>query len=65
MTKASEFNEGHIIEGLDRCHTIMILMDEIIIEHPAVIKAGVNDDLLEAQGLIMKAYQAIGALSND
>lgn len=62
---AQPYNPGHQLEGLDRCHTIMTMISELLIDHPAVLKAGVTDAVGEAQGLIMDAYQKIGAMDDD
>ena len=58
-----EFNDGHIIEGMDRCNTIMVMLHELLHEHPAVIKADTSEDISAAAAFIMKAYQKIGALA--
>lgn len=58
-----EFNEGHITEGLDRCNTIMLLIDELLVEHPAVLRVKSGEDLQTAFNIIMDIYQEIGGLS--
>lgn len=63
-SKTADFNEGHIVEGLDRCHIIMSMIEDHLVEHPAVLKANVNTKILKAQALIMDAYQYIGALDD-
>lgn len=57
-----QFNDGHITEGLDRCNTIMIMIEELLREHPSVLKANVSSDVDTASKAIMKAYQKIGEL---
>lgn len=58
-----QFNEGYIVEGLDRCHTIMVMIEELLSEHPSVDKAKVEYKIARASSLIGEAYQAIGQLS--
>ena len=60
-----EFNEGHITEGMDRCHTIMLLLEELLFEHPAVLKADVEVHRDKACDEVMAMYQAIGRLEDD
>ena len=58
----NEFNDGHIVEGFDRCHTIMLLIDELLRDHPAVLKVDGNCHQEKAIEEIMKLYQKIGNL---
>ena len=57
-----EYNEGHQIEGLDRCHTLLVLMEELLQDHPAVLLAGGADKLDKAAESIADLYQMIGAI---
>lgn len=58
-----DFNDGHILEGMDRCHTIMIMIEELLSGHPAVSRAGAESEVSAALSLVMTAYQKIGALA--
>lgn len=58
------FNEGHITEGCDRCHTINIMLDELLTDHPAVVKAGQNLEIQRIMQRVAAVYQKIGALDN-
>ena len=49
------YNDGHQIEGLDRCMTILSLLDTLLTGHPAVTRA-------EGEALVTQAFDAIGAL---
>ena len=60
-----EFNEGHIVEGVDRIHTIIVMIEELLIDHPAIVKAGVSHDILEAQEILTTAYQKVGMLDES
>ena len=57
-----EWNDGHILEGLDRCHTLLVLIDQLLNEHPAIIKAGMEENLSKAEEMIVDIYQEIGRL---
>lgn len=49
------YNPGHQIEGMDRCVTILSLLDTLLTGHPAVTRA-------EGDALVMQAFDAIGTL---
>jgi hypothetical protein len=63
-TDSQKFNQGHIIEGLDRCHIIMMMMEDLLMQHPAVLKADCSNKIAHANLLMMEAYQQIGALDD-
>ena len=63
--KPQEFNNGHIVEGCDRCNTIMIMLDQLMDEHPAVNKVGGKDLVTDAHNAMFKLYQRIGALDDE
>lgn len=60
--KTMPYNEGHALEGADRCHTILVMIDQLLASHPAVLKAGVVAEIEEATEAIATAYQKIGLL---
>lgn len=60
-----EWNDGYIIEGCDRCHNAAELVDNWLAEHPAIIKAGQQENIDKAMELLMEAYQAVGQLDED
>lgn len=49
------YNPGHQIEGMDRCVTILSLLDTLLTGHPAVTRA-------EGDALVMQAFDSIGTL---
>lgn len=55
-----EFNKGHMLEGVDRINTVVGLIEELLINHPAILKTGVNDDIIKAQSILSEAYQKVG-----
>lgn len=57
-----EFNEGHIIEGLDRLHVVTTMLHEFLADHPGIIKAGVQNDVHLAADILLAAYQKVGEL---
>lgn len=59
----ADFNEGHITEALDRCHTVMLLIDELLHLHPAIVKAGCNDGIERIADELAEVYQNVGQLS--
>lgn len=59
----AEFNEVHIIEALDRCHTVMLLIDELLHLHPAIVKAVCNDNIERIADDLADVYQRVGQLS--
>lgn len=52
---AQAYNPGHQIEGLDRCFTIITMIDQLLTGHPAVVRA-------EGEPLVSRALDAIGSL---
>jgi len=64
MSDSQEFNDGHILEGMDRCHTIQILLEELLEGHPAVIKAEMQRQVVVAQDAVMYVYEAIRQLED-
>ena len=54
-----KFNEGHIVEGLDRLNTVMVML-HMLDGHPAIVKAGLVDNVNEVQERLMDMYQQVG-----
>lgn len=57
-----EWNDGYILEGLDRCYTIQIMLDELLVDHPSVTKVSGKYLVENVQSIIGDLYQRIGAL---
>jgi hypothetical protein len=57
-----QWNDGYYIEGLDRCANIQNIINEQLLYHPAIIRAGQEDKIDEAIKLIGNVYQTIGAM---
>lgn len=62
---AQEYNLGHLIEGYDRCHTIVVMINELLNEHPAIIKSGQQWRIDKALEFITDAYQGLSVLDKD
>ena len=62
ISEIKEFNDGHVVEGLDRCHTVMLLINELLVNHPAVTKTNNETRLEYACASIMEIYQDIGSI---
>jgi hypothetical protein len=61
----SEYNEGHGIELVDRISTVVMMIDELLIDHPAAIEFNLNAKI-EAVGLTLAGlYQEAGAAEFD
>jgi len=58
----SEWNDGYILEGQDRCHTILVMIDNLLYQHPAVIRADVEILFNAARNNLIVLYQQIGNL---
>lgn len=54
------WNDGYYFEAMDRCNTVMVLIDEILDGHPAIEKVGAQKDIDAALACLMNAYQRVG-----
>jgi hypothetical protein len=59
---AQAYNTGHQIEGLDRCNTIMVMLEQLLRAHPAVVRAGGQPLIEQAFVAIWTLYQNIGLI---
>jgi len=57
-----DWNDGYIIEGLDRCYNIRDIIQSQLLCHPAVLRAGQEDKVKEAIMLIGRIYLSIGTI---
>jgi len=62
---SDDWNDGYIVEGCDRLHVVECIIEQHIISHPAIIKAGAKAKIDAAQTLLTEAYQMVGALDNE
>jgi len=52
--------EGMDIEFLDRLNTVLMLMDDLLIDHDSAVFYGVNDKINEASDILAQVYQDVG-----
>lgn len=55
-----EWNDGYILEGMDRIHTVQVIIDSLIVDHPSIVLLGLQKDISKVQRKLNKIYQAIG-----
>lgn len=64
--KTEKLNSGHYLEVMDRCHCQQLMMEELLLSHPVMLKhPELQKDLLAAQKLIGKVYQRLGAMDEE
>jgi len=59
------YNPGHQIEGMDRCMTLLSLLDTLLTGHPAVTRAEGEPLVTQAFDAIASLYQKIGTLDES
>ncbi|MBL4753819.1 MAG: hypothetical protein JKY52_09545 [Flavobacteriales bacterium] len=64
MVKDEDWNDGYILEGLDRLHIVMCNLSDHLIEHPAIVKAEASDVISHAIELLGTVYQTVGSLDD-
>ena len=59
-----DWNDGYWIEGMDRCNTILILIESLLDAHPAIERTkGGSEKVKKAGEILAELYQDIGAAS--
>lgn len=61
--KEFEWNDGCWVELLDRLNTIMIMQQELLVNHPGVLRAGISEKIDDLMGDTMQCYQIVGESS--
>lgn len=61
----SDWNDGYIVEGCDRLFIISTMVEDHLLEHPAIIKSGAQNKIDKAHDLLLEAYQMVGALDDE
>lgn len=56
MTDREKPNAGHYLEAVDRAHTICLMVDKLLAEHPAVLA---HEDTREAMANLEAAAKAM------
>lgn len=60
-----KWNAVSQLEGMDRCHTILVMLDELLSHHPAVKRAKGRKKYRKAERAVVDLYQMIGALDEE
>ena len=56
-------NDGHYVEMLDRLHTVNIMIDELLYDHPVTnTHKKLKKLITKAQNKIIMAYQLTGSI---
>lgn len=58
----SRFNDGHITEALQTLWICMGIIDEHLLNHPAIIKVNQQDNMNIIFERINEAYQVVGGI---
>ena len=59
------WNDGYVSEATDRFHTLMVMINELIVDHPAVIRAGLTSNVTEITDKIYNCYNTVSQLDDD
>lgn len=62
---SEEWNDGYYLEGMDRIHVATCGIEDHILEHPSVIKAGGSEKIALAIRLLSEVYQEIGKIEHE
>ncbi len=60
-----EFNDGHISEAMDRCNTVLVMVNELLYKHPAVKECEGGDLVKDICLSAFELMQKIGELEDD
>ena len=59
----------HKFEAMDRAHTLMIMLNELLGDgetyHPAIVKAGLEEDVSDVHKGLWDIYQAMGRKESE
>lgn len=60
----TNLDEFHYHEALDRSHTILVVIEELLVNHPVIENhKGLNDKIQKISTLLSEVYQEVGRLS--
>jgi hypothetical protein len=65
LAKDFEWNDGYYLEGMDRVHTIQVMISEILDQHPMIVLSNNQEKLEKIQRKLTEIYQSIGAMEYD
>lgn len=52
-------NKGHYIEAIDRAHTVAVMIEQLLWEHPAIVKAELQSDVEKLVKLTYDVYNRL------
>lgn len=61
MAEQQPLNDGHWAEALDRVHTMQIMLNELLADHPAIIAIEANSLIHQQLKSFNALYQILGA----
>ena len=62
----TEWNDGYYLESMDRIHTIQIMIDNLLDQHPAIVKLKCGQERVDlVQDMLGDIYQDIGKMEDD
>lgn len=59
------YQPGHQIEGMDRCMTLLSLLDTLLTGHPSVTRAEGEPLVTQAFDAVASLYQKIASLDDE
>lgn len=59
------WNDGYYLEGMDRLHTIQVMIEKLLSYHPAIILSGNQNSIDKVQKLLNDIYQSIGNMEYE
>lgn len=67
VTQDEDFvwNDGYVLEGMDRCHTIMVMMEELLVNHPSILRSEQSEEVDKVISDVMDIYQKIGLMDEE
>lgn len=60
-----EWNDGYYLEGMDRIHTIHVMIEELLNKHPMIVLSGGQKVIDDIQNKLSSVYQFIGAMEYE
>lgn len=61
-----KLDEFHYHEALDRLHTMQVIINEILVDHPAIVAhEELQAAVLNADAFLSDAYQACGRIREE
>ena len=58
-----KYNKGHDFEALDRVHILASMVQDFLLEHPAILEFGLQKDVGVIISKLGDLYQKLGGLS--